>query len=282
MTLRRLLAAFVSLVLVGAITFALTEATAGDVTAVRLGATSTRASRDALRAALGLEGSALHRAAQYAAHLAELDLGRSLVDGRSVRAAIGERLPRSLAVATASLALAWALALLLARARLSIAMALLYAAPLPSIVLALLALGAPYGPGATLFAALCLQPLLLPRVHAHVRRALDDAAGDDALRTLRMAGAMPAQVERAALRLHALRLVTLAALQLPGLLSGVVLVEALLGLPGLGLLAFDALANRDQPLLLGLVLVGAMVTIGCNLVVDLIAPYLDPRLREDA
>jgi len=199
-----------------------------------------------------------------------------------VRVAIGERLPRSLAVALSSLALAWAIAFVLARARLSIVMSLLYAAPLPSIVLGLLALGAPYGPGATLFAALCLQPLLVPGVHAQLRRVLDEAATDHAMRTLRMAGARPSQLERAALRLHALRLVTLAALQLPALLSGVVLVEALLGLPGLGLLAFDALANRDQPLLLGLVLVGACVTVGCNLAVDLLAPRLDPRLKEGA
>jgi len=128
-------------------------------------------------------------------------------------------------------------------------------------------------------AALSLSPLLVPRVYAQSVRALDEALRGDDTRTLRAVGAAPARVARAALRSSALRLITLVSLQLPALLSGAVLVEAIFGLPGLGLLAFDALASRDQPVLLGLVIVGAAMSIGAAALVDLAAPRLDPRLR---
>jgi len=279
------LAAPVSLFIVAVLSFLLLELVPGDAGGARLGLSGNEAARRALREALGLSGGVLERLLSYLAHTAQLDLGRSLSDGRLVRDKIFERLPLTAALAVAALGLAWVVALPLAlRARrrsLEVPLSLLYATPVPALALALVALGAPYGPsvGALFTAALCLLPLLLPRIYAQLARALEEALLADDSRTLRAIGAPPRRVMRAALRTQALRLVTLVALQLPALLSGAVLVEALFGLPGLGLLAFDALAARDQPVLLGLVLVGALLTIGATLVVDLVTPLLDPRLR---
>lgn len=283
--MKRILGAAVSFTLVGVLTFVLLELVPGDVSAQRLGATSSDAARASLREALGLTGSASTRGLRYLSHVARLDLGRSLVDGRDVRAKIAERLPSTALLAIVALLVTWAMALPLAlRRRRLLVLTLAYALPVPAVALGLLQLGAPYGAsfGALVCAALALQPLLVPRTHGQLARALDEALGSDALRTLRAAGASPSRLLRAALRTHALRLVTLVALQLPALLSGVVLVESIFGVPGLGLLAFDALAARDVPTLLGLVLVGAAITIGCTLAVDLVAPRLDPRLDHAA
>ena len=281
--MKRVLGAMSSFVLVGVITFALLELVPGDVTAQRLGVGSSAAARASLREALGLSGPATTRGLRYLAHVARFDLGRSLVDGRDVREKIAERLSGSALLAAVTVLLTWCIALPLALWRRKLfGLTLVYALPVPTLCLGLLALGAPYGAsaGALLCAALTLLPLTVPRTHAQIARALDEAWRSDALRTLRAAGASHPRLVRAALRTHALRLVTLVALQLPALLSGVVLVESIFGLPGLGLLAFDALAARDVPTLLGLVLVGAAISIGCTLAVDLVASRLDPRLAD--
>jgi len=290
--LRRTGVALLTLLVVAVIAFFVVELAPGDPASAALGTHGTEAAREALRDALGLRGGIVARLGGWLAALCRLDLGRSFVDGRAVRDKILERLPPTLALAVLALLLAWGVALPIAlwRARrggadkLDLAMSLVYAVPVPALALALLAAGAPYGPsfGAELAAAACLLPLILPRVYAHVAAALDEALRGDDARTLRAVGAPRARVVRVALRVQALRLLTIVSVQLPALLSGAVLVEAVFGLPGLGLLAFDALAVRDHPVQLGLVVVGAALTIACTLAVDLAAPLLDPRLRDGA
>ena len=282
-THRVLLAPF-TLLAVGVIAFALLELIPGDPAAANLGIRATEANREALRTALHLDGGALHRLLSFLGHLLRFDLGRSISDGRPVLDKIFERLPRSAFLAVNALVIAWALAVPLAmwrqRRAMTLMLAGLYAVPVPALAMGMLAAGLPYGASVatTCVAAVCLVPWLLPRIHAQVARAIAESVDGDAMRTLHAVGASRSRVLRSALRVHALRLVTLLAVQLPALLSGVVLVEAIFGLPGLGLLAFDAMAARDQPVLLGLVVCGAGFTILATLLVDLVGPTLDPRL----
>jgi peptide/nickel transport system permease protein len=76
-----------------------------------------------------------------------------------------------------------------------------------------------------------------------------------------------------------LPLVTLAGLDLAGLLSGVVLTETVFNWPGIGRLAFEAIFNLDIPLVMGTVLFSAFLIVIANLVVDLLYAWLDPRIR---
>ena len=76
-----------------------------------------------------------------------------------------------------------------------------------------------------------------------------------------------------------LPLVTLAGLDLAGLLSGVVLTETVFNWPGIGRLAFEAIFNLDIPLIMGTVLFSALLIVVANLVVDLLYAWLDPRIR---
>lgn len=289
---RRVLTALATFAAVCVIAFFVVELTPGDITTARFGTGGNAVARESLRRALGIDAPLFVRLFRWLGHLMRFDLGNSLSDGEPVLRKILERLPMSLLLAVMSLALAWAIALPLAMRRaqrgrseaagtIELALvALAYAMPLPALALIMLACGAGYGAtlGGVLAAAVCLLPLLVPRIYAHCVRALDDAlAGDDA-RTLRAVGASPSRVAQLALRSSALRLLTLVSLQLPALLSGVVLVEGIFGIPGLGTLAFDALASRDHSVQLGLLIVGAAITIGCALIVDLVAPRLDPRL----
>jgi peptide/nickel transport system permease protein len=76
-----------------------------------------------------------------------------------------------------------------------------------------------------------------------------------------------------------LPLVTLAGLDLAGLLSGVVLTETVFNWPGIGRLAYEAIFSLDIPLIMGTVLFSAFLIVIANLIVDLMYAYLDPRIR---
>jgi peptide/nickel transport system permease protein len=76
-----------------------------------------------------------------------------------------------------------------------------------------------------------------------------------------------------------LPLVTLAGLDLAGLLSGVVLTETVFNWPGIGRLAYEAIFNLDIPVIMGTVLFSAFLIVIANLIVDLLYAWLDPRIR---
>ncbi len=73
--------------------------------------------------------------------------------------------------------------------------------------------------------------------------------------------------------------VSLIGLQLPILVGGAVIMENIFNLPGLGRLMLDALQNRDYPVVQGTNLFFATGVVLLNLLIDLIYPYLDPRVR---
>ena len=90
--------------------------------------------------------------------------------------------------------------------------------------------------------------------------------------------------ERAVVMRHAIKnalipVVTLIGLQLPILVGGSVIMENIFNLPGLGRLLVTALERRDYPVVSGVNLFFATAVVGFNLMIDLIYPYLDPRVR---
>ena len=73
--------------------------------------------------------------------------------------------------------------------------------------------------------------------------------------------------------------VTVIGMQLPLLVGGSVIIENIFNLPGVGRLFLTALIERDYPMVSGVNLFLATVVVGANLIIDLIYPYLDPRVR---
>ena len=73
--------------------------------------------------------------------------------------------------------------------------------------------------------------------------------------------------------------VSLIGLQLPILVGGAVIMENIFNLPGLGRLLVNALNERDYPVVSGVNLFFATGVVLLNLLIDLIYPYLDPRIR---
>ena len=73
--------------------------------------------------------------------------------------------------------------------------------------------------------------------------------------------------------------ITLIGLQLPILVGGAVIMENIFNLPGIGRLLVNALNERDYPMVSGVNLFFATGVVLLNLLIDLIYPYLDPRVR---
>jgi peptide/nickel transport system permease protein len=90
--------------------------------------------------------------------------------------------------------------------------------------------------------------------------------------------------ERRVIYKHALSnalipIVTLLALDLPYIFTGAVLVETIFSWPGMGRLYYQAAVERDYPLLMAVLIIGAAFIILSNLLADILYAYLDPRVR---
>ncbi len=86
-------------------------------------------------------------------------------------------------------------------------------------------------------------------------------------------------VIRHALKNALIPIVTLIGIHLPILIGGTVIIEQIFMLPGMGRLIISATANRDYPIITGVILVFAVALVLINLMVDLTYAYLDPRVH---
>jgi peptide/nickel transport system permease protein len=128
--------------------------------------------------------------------------------------------------------------------------------------------------------AITLGATVMATVARMARSSMLDVLNLDYVRTARAKGV----AERRVVRRHALwnallPVVTLIGLQLGLLLSGAVLTETIFGLPGLGRLTITSVLARDYPVVQGVVVIGAVIFVLANLVVDLLYAWLDPRIR---
>ncbi len=135
-----------------------------------------------------------------------------------------------------------------------------------------------------------LQQMLLPTISLAVfltaivmrmtRSTVLEVLGEDYVRTARAKGLS----ERVLIVRHVLRnalipVVTIIGLQVGTLLGGVVVIEQLFGLPGLGWMLLNGIYQRDYPVVQGTVLFFALVFALTNLLVDLTYAQLDPRIK---
>jgi peptide/nickel transport system permease protein len=122
---------------------------------------------------------------------------------------------------------------------------------------------------------------LYAALYARLTRAnMLETMGEDYIRTARAKG-LPA---RTVVRKHALRaaltpIVTIFGLDLGGLLGGAILTEQTFSLQGLGKLSIDAIAKLDLPVIMGVVIVGAIFLVVANILVDVLYAVIDPRVR---
>ncbi|HXT38357.1 MAG TPA: ABC transporter permease [Chloroflexota bacterium] len=116
----------------------------------------------------------------------------------------------------------------------------------------------------------------------YLRSSMLEVLQLDYLRTARAKGASSwAVVLKHALRNAVVPLVTVIALDIPLLFTGALVVEVVFSWPGEGRLFYDALQNRDYPVLMGVLLISAFLILFSNLVADMLYGFLNPRVRYD-
>lgn len=132
---------------------------------------------------------------------------------------------------------------------------------------------------------LILPSTVLALVHIaiwsrYMRSATLDAISQDYVKTARAKGLS----ERRVILKHVvgnalLPMITLAGIQLPGILTGALVTETVFTWPGMGRLFLDSLGYSDYPVVMGLLMFSAMMVILGSLIADIVAAIIDPRIR---
>jgi len=129
--------------------------------------------------------------------------------------------------------------------------------------------------------ALTLGLVLYGEYTLIVRSAMLETLGEDYVLTARAKGLKPwAVLRRHALRNAMLPITTLIALSLGYVVAGAILIETVFSWPGIGRAVYDAVLQRDYPMLQGAFLVLTISVVFFNLIADLLYFRLDPRITE--
>jgi peptide/nickel transport system permease protein len=114
----------------------------------------------------------------------------------------------------------------------------------------------------------------------YMRSSMLNVIGQDYITTARAKG-LPERVViyRHALRNALLPLITLAGFSIPGLIGGSVIFESIYAIPGMGQLFYQAVMSRDYPVVMGILVIGACLTLIGNLIADVSYALADPRIR---
>lgn len=137
-------------------------------------------------------------------------------------------------------------------------------------------------PGRIRFFVMPVLVLALPSIAyfaRFMRSAMLEVIHQDYMTTARAKGlGARAVLFRHGLRNGLIPMVTVTGLQVAQILGGAVIIEQIFAWPGLGLLAYDAITQRDYPVILGVTLLAGAFVVFINIVVDLLYVVVDPRV----
>jgi peptide/nickel transport system permease protein len=294
---------FGAAVLVGTsiITFLIAFVVPADPAVAMAGAKADPQTLASIRIELGLDQPLYVQYARYLDRAIHGDLGRSYIRRENVTRLIADRFPATALLAVAAMAVSLMLGIAMGvlaaayRGRAADNVLLVIALALVSIpvfwlgtmlLIAVAAsirgfpLGGYGGPVSLILPTLTLALGSAGYYSRILHTSLCEAFDQDYMRTARGKGLSRVRVVlKHAMANALLPLVTLAGLDLAGLLSGVVLTETVFNWPGIGRLAADAIFNLDIPVIMGTVLFSAFLIVVVNLLVDLLYAWLDPRIR---
>jgi len=120
----------------------------------------------------------------------------------------------------------------------------------------------------------------LAGISRYMRTSMLGVLHKDFIRTARAKGLS----EKSVIYKHALKnallpIITIIGLSIPGLIGGSVIFEKIFAIPGMGKLFFDSVMARDYPVIMGILFIGAILTLLGNLLADIMYAYADPRIR---
>ena len=298
--LRRLLRALAALLVVTAVVFTLLHLS-GDPAYILLTPEATAEDRAAFRAEYGMDRPLWVQYGRYLGRLVQGDFGQSLSFRTPAAGVALERLPATLELTLAAMALAVLISLpaaVLAAVRRgtlfdrALMIFTLIGQTVPTFWLGMvmiLVLAVRFhlfpasGRGGVLHLVMPATALalwltaLLARV---TRSEMIEALEQDYVRTARAKGLTERGIAaRHALKNALLPIISVMGLQFGGLLGGAVMTETVFAWPGVGTMILDAILKKDVPVVLAGVVLVAVGFILVNLLLDLLYTVLDPRLR---
>jgi len=299
--IKRFLLAIPVLLLTALLVFSALHVAGGVPVMMMVPAIAPQETREAVRAKLGLDKRLPVQFVIYMSNVLRGDLGRSILSRREVSELILEKLPVTVELGVASLALAYLLSIPLgAIAALnrnsfldwSSMVVALIGVSMPGFWLGLILIFTfavhfrwfpPTGHASLKHLVLPALALGLPRVGriARITRSsLLEVVGQDYIRTARAKGL----AERAVVLRHALRnalipIISLMGLDLGYIVGGSVVIEHVFARPGIGDMMLRAIYSRDFPVLQGSMFVLALAIILANIIADVAYVIVDPRIR---
>lgn len=115
----------------------------------------------------------------------------------------------------------------------------------------------------------------------YMRSNMLEVIRQDYITTAKAKGLSPRKVIfKHALRNALLPVITILGLSIPGLIGGSVIFETIFAIPGMGQLFYASVMARDYPVIMGILVIGAVLTLVGNLIADLSYALADPRIRE--
>ncbi len=295
--------------MVGLITFTILHLAPGDPAAIIAGEEATKQEVEEIREALGTDRPLYEQFVIWLGNLLQGDLGTSVFSQRSVVQLMSQRLPATLGLAVMAqfmaifigiplgVLAAWKARGIIDRVAMVFAviafsvpafwvgfMFIWFFAVNLEIVPVLAYI--PFSEDIVLY----LRGLILPSLSIALvaaallarmtRSIMIEVLNEDYVRTARAKGLSERLVLiRHALKAAAIPIVTVIGLSFALLLTGVVVIEVVFAIPGMGRLVVDALIRRDYPIIQGMLMVFSVLYIFVNLLVDIAYAYLDPRIR---
>jgi peptide/nickel transport system permease protein len=306
---QRAASSFFTLVLISVAVFIGLELMPGDACTAKLGREGKGAILEACQARMGLDLPPAARFGQWAGKILSGDLGASMQRDRPIAEIVGWRLRNTLVLTAVSALIGIPLAVFLgimAGLRrdgpldLAASGTALVAMTLPEFVSATLlvlvfAIGLEWTAGvvtigykapladmaaAAILPAVVLSMVLAAHIMRMVRASVIDVLESDFVLMARLKGVPPRQIVwRHVVPNSLLPVISVIGLTIAWLLGGVVIVESVFNYPGLGRLAFNAVRDRDLPLVQAIALLFGMTYVLTNLASDIAALLLNPRLR---
>jgi len=299
--LRRLALTVPVLIGVSTLVFLLIHLIPGDPVQAMLGDSASPQDIETLRERLGLNRPLYVQYGSFMTGVVTGDLGTSIRTNEKVMAAIAERMPATVELAMASMAVAILIAIplgILAAVRagtgvdhvattlslLGISMPTFWLGPLLAIIFSVSLGWLPVSGRGTL-AHLVLPAITLGAPLAAVLARITRASVIEELGELYVLAARAKGVSRSrAVLKHAFRnslipIVTVLGLQFGAVLTGAVITETIFAWPGVGRLLIQSISARDYPAVQGCILLIAVTYVSVNLLVDLAYGFLDPRIR---
>lgn len=310
MILRRLALAVPMLLIVSFLVFSLVALVPGDAAVTLAGGTDARPEDvEAVRQELNLDEPFLSQYGTWLSKAVRFDFGNSLYSGRPITDEIGRRLPATLSLAAATVAVMVPLALVVGvlgglrpgsrRDRALVVLASTGIA-VPTFWFALVLVGifsvslgwlppfgyvAPSDDPVEWMRRICIPAVALGTTSGfvlsrQVRAGLADTMRSAFVRTAWAKGGTPRRVVGGhALKPSAIPAVTVLGIQVSAIVSGAVIIEEIFVIPGIGSFLLTAVNNQDIPVIQAAALLFVLIHVAANLAVDIAYGFLNPKVR---